>query len=94
MTAPSTDPAIAPAQTNPPLDDGEKLATLSRGPGLELRIRAKAFKGHRYIDVREWSQKAPDQDWWPVKGRGVTIKRRELEAVIAALAAARMSNDV
>lgn len=77
----------APAAT--PTDDGEKLATLSRGPDKELRIRAKEFKGHQFIDVREWSRKAADQDWWPVKGRGVTIKMRELEQVIAALEAAR-----
>jgi Transcriptional Coactivator p15 (PC4) len=70
-----------------PTDDGVKLGTLSRGPDTELRIRAKEFKGHRFIDVREWSRTAADQDWWPVKGRGVTIKLRELADVIRALEA-------
>jgi hypothetical protein len=71
------------------MDDGVKLGTISRGPDIELRIRAKEFKGHSYLDIREWSRKAADQDWWPVKGRGVTIKQRELADVIAALEAAR-----
>jgi hypothetical protein len=75
------------AQTSP-VDEGVVLVTLSRGPDLELRIRAKAFKGHRFIDVREWSRKAADQAWWPVRGRGVSIKVRELAQVIEALQAA------
>ena len=72
-----------------PTDDGVKLGTLLRGPDVELRIRAKEFKGHSYLDIREWSRKAADQDFWPVKGRGVTLKPRELADVIAALEAAR-----
>jgi len=80
-------PAARPTDSSP-VDEGVKLATLSRGPDVELRIRAKEFKGHRFIDVREWSRKAADQDWWPVKGRGITIKMRELAQVIAALEAA------
>jgi hypothetical protein len=72
-----------------PSDDGVKLGTVSRGADKELRIRAKEFNGHPFIDVREWSRQAADQDWWPVKGRGVTIKMREVADVIAALEAAR-----
>jgi hypothetical protein len=72
-----------------PTDDGVKLGTVLRGPDKELRIRAKEFNGHPFIDVREWSRQAADQAWWPVKGRGVTIKLREVADVIAALEAAR-----
>jgi hypothetical protein len=71
-----------------PTDDGVKLGTVSRGRDKELRIRAKEFNGHPFIDVREWSRQAADQGWWPVKGRGVTIKLREVAEVIAALEAA------
>jgi hypothetical protein len=72
-----------------PTDEGEQLATLDRGPGKQLRLRWKEFKGHHFLDVREWSRSEQGGDWWPVKGKGITIKHRELDAVIAALEAAR-----
>jgi hypothetical protein len=72
-----------------PTDDGEKLATIERGPGKQLRVRLKTFKGHAFIDVREWARSEEGGDWWPVKGRGVTVKHRELTDVIQALEAAK-----
>jgi hypothetical protein len=71
-----------------PTDDGVKLATLSRGPGNELRIRWREFKGHHFLDIREWSRRSEGDDWWPVKGKGITIKARELSDVMAACASA------
>jgi hypothetical protein len=89
MSAPVTRSTDTSPPTNAPVDEGVKLATLARGADVELRIRAKAFKGHHFIDVREWSRRSAEQDWWPVKGRGVTIKLRELAEVITALETAR-----
>jgi len=68
-----------------PDDDGVKLATISRGGDREVRIRWREFKGHRFVDVREWAASAHTGGWWPVKGRGLSIKPRELEAVLGAL---------
>ncbi|HMJ85075.1 MAG TPA: PC4/YdbC family ssDNA-binding protein [Vicinamibacterales bacterium] len=68
-----------------PADDGVKLATLSRGADRELRIRWRSFKGHYFVDVREWAASAQTGEWWPVKGKGVTIKARELREAITAL---------
>jgi hypothetical protein len=67
-----------------PSDDGEKLATIDRGPGKQLRIRLRRFSGHQFIDLREWSSR-DGGEWWPVKGRGITIKPREPAAVVRAL---------
>jgi len=66
-------------------DEGVKIATLNRGPNRELRIRWKQFKGHNYLDVREWSVNPMNSQWWPVKGKGVTIKPQELAEVAAAI---------
>jgi len=68
-----------------PADDGVKLATISRGGDREVRIRWREFKGHRFVDVREWAASAQTGEWWPVKGKGLSIKPRELEAVLGAL---------
>lgn len=72
-----------------PTDDGEKLATLDRGPDKELRVRWRQFNGHVFLDIREWSRREAGADWWPTKGKGVTLKARELPDVIEALEAAR-----
>ncbi len=78
------------AQSCQPLvDDGERLATIDRGPNVELRIGLKEFKGHRFIRLQEWSVNAHNSQWWPVKGKGCSIKLREIDAVVAALNAAR-----
>lgn len=69
-----------------PTDEGEKLATIDRGPGKQLRIRAKVFNEHPYIDIRVWDRRDENSAWWPTK-KGVSIKPRELADVIAALKA-------
>jgi len=68
-----------------PDDDGVKLATIARGGDREVRIRWREFKGHRFVDVREWAASAQTGEWWPVKGRGLSLKPRELGAVLGAL---------
>jgi hypothetical protein len=71
-----------------PSDDGVPLATIGRDGNRELRIRWKTFKNFDYLDVREWSRRDASSPFWPTKGKGVTIKKHELPAVLEAVAAA------
>ena len=81
-----------PTRNETPTDDGVPLATLGRGPDKQLRIRWREFKGHHFLDIREWAASRQTGEWWPVKGKGITIKPRELVEVIQALeAVARQS---
>src|SRR3990170_4674469 len=78
------------AQSCQPLvDDGERLATIDRGPNVELRVGLKEFKGHRFIRLQEWSVNTHNSQWWPVKGKGCSVKLRELDRVITSLVKAR-----
>lgn len=49
----------------------------------ELRIIFSEFKGHPFLNVREWFL-SDDGNWYPTK-KGVSIKMRELDPVISAL---------
>jgi len=69
----------------PLTDDGVKLATINRGPNRELRIRWRQFKGHQFLDIREWSVNIDNSQWFPTKGKGVTVKARELNDFAAAV---------
>lgn len=83
----ANDPDMKPCQ--PFTDDGTRLATIPRGPNRELRIGLKEYKGHQFLRLQEWSVNPHNAQWWPEKGKGCSIKRREVEAVIAALVKAR-----
>lgn len=82
-------PTLGSFGGEPLKDEGIKLATVNRGPNRELRIRWKTFKGHAFLDLREWSVNPENAQWWPVKGRGISIKPRELAAMADALRAAQ-----
>jgi hypothetical protein len=69
----------------PIADDGERLATIGRAPNVELRVGLKEFKGHRFVRLQEWAVNMHNSQWWPSKGKGCSIKLRELDAVVAAL---------
>jgi hypothetical protein len=75
-------------------DDGVKLATIPRGPNRQLRIRLREFKGHRFVELCEWSVNPHNRQWWPEKGKRISIKSRELAAVRDALDAAGLRPDV
>lgn len=72
----------ARASTNAP-DPGTVLATAARPDGTELRVSLHSFEGKPFVRVAPW-QRSGDA-WWPVKGKGVTVKVRELATVAAAL---------
>jgi hypothetical protein len=82
-----TDRAIREEVSRGLADDGERLATIDRGSHTELHIGPKEFKGHRFIRLQEWAVNPHNAQWWPSKGKGCSIKLRELEQVVAALVA-------
>lgn len=75
-----------PANTNAP-DPGEVLARAPRPDGTELRVSLHHYQGKPFLRIAPW-QRGEGDTWWPVKGKGCTVKVRELGAVALALAAA------
>jgi hypothetical protein len=70
-----------------PAEDGVNLATIPRGPGEELRVTLSTYNDHPYIGVRVWIA-GPDGAWFPARGKGVSVRIREIVAVGQALAKA------
>lgn len=60
-------------------DPGEILCQLPRGDGTELRVSIHHYEGRPFVRLAPWS------GGWPVKGKGATVKPRELAAVVVAL---------
>jgi hypothetical protein len=80
------------APAPPPEPSGELIACFARkgvrgGPDQELRLVLDEFNGHACISVRLW-EKNRAGDWWPVKGKGVSVRLSEAEGVSEALRAA------
>lgn len=76
----------APAAANAP-DPGQVLATAVRPDGSELRVSLHHYEGKPFLRIAPW-QRGSDGAWWPVKGKGVSVKVRELGAVAEGLAGA------
>lgn len=62
----------------------ERLATFTRGDGVELRVKLARYEGHPYIALRVWERNR-DGRWFPVKGRGVSIRVGECDPLAAIL---------
>ena len=74
-----------PRRPEPPPDDGRRLGAVSRGDGRdELRVTLKTFAGRPFVSLRVWSRD-DDGAWWPVKGKGVSVRLGEVSGVIEAL---------
>ena len=74
-----------PRRPEPPPDDGRRLGAVSRGDGRdELRVTLKTFAGRPFVSLRVWSRD-DDGAWWPVKGKGVSVRLGEIAGVIDAL---------
>src|SRR5262245_44938146 len=69
----------------PPPENGQRLATLARGPGEELRITWSQYENHPYLGIRLWKQDESG-GWWPDKHKGMSIRIRELPELAAAVA--------
>jgi hypothetical protein len=80
--------ATAEAQAGPPAPTGTLLAAFPRkgpdGVEQELRIVLDAYEGHEYIAVRLWQRDASGA-WWPMKGKGLSIRLGEAQGVAVAL---------
>jgi hypothetical protein len=70
----------------PPQETGERLATLPRARGEELRINWAVYEGRPYVSTRLWTQDEHG-GWWPSKTCGCTIRLRGLAAAEAIAAA-------
>ena len=72
----------AAANANAP-DPGRVLASYARPDGTELRVSMHTYEGKPFVRVAPWQRSG--EAWWPIKGKGVTVKVRELATVAAAL---------
>jgi hypothetical protein len=71
-------------QGAPPTDDGELLAELPRGLDEVLRVTLREYEGRPFVSLRVWAL-GQSGGYWPVKGKGCTVRIREAEAVAGAL---------
>jgi hypothetical protein len=67
----------------PPEDDGRKLFVARRGNDTEFRVSLKEYKGTPFVNLRLWTWS--NDDWWPVRDKGITIRAKELRGMIQAL---------
>ena len=74
-------PARSSAQPEQP-DPGRVLAKLARGPD-ELRVSLHTYNGKPYVRVAVWGA-----DGWPVRGKAVSVRVKELGPVVSALCTA------
>ena len=73
-----------PRPEGPPPENGHRVATFERHGREELRVNLAEYEGHPYLSLRVW---APGQDGqlWPVKGKGLSVKLREVAGLAEAL---------
>ena len=76
-----------PDRPTPPQEQGERLACFDRAKGEQLRVTLETFNGYPFVRLAVWAA-GNDGQVWPVKGRAVTLKMRELGPLAEALAAA------
>ncbi len=70
-----------------PEENGERLATIPRSEGEELRLNWSEYNGHHFLNIRLWAQ-GDDGTWWPQKDKGLTVRVRELADFAEGVAAA------
>jgi hypothetical protein len=77
------------ATAEAPEPTGETLASFPRkgsdGTEQELRVVLDEYQGHPYIAVRLWSIDRDTGAWWPVKGKGISVRLSEAQGVAEAL---------
>jgi hypothetical protein len=49
-------------------------------------VSVHVYEGHPFVRVAPWQR--GDGAWWPVKGKGASVRPRELAHVVVALARA------
>ena len=63
-------------RAGPPEENGVRLATIARGEDEELRLSWSEYNGRNFLNVRIWKRR--EDGWWPEKGKGMTVRLREL----------------
>lgn len=73
-----------PTPATPPTETGRRLATLARGTNSELRVTLAQYQGRPYCAFRVW-ERGTDDNLWPARNKGLSVRISELADVIAAL---------
>jgi hypothetical protein len=74
-------------QSQPPQENGRRLASIRRGPDEELRVHWSEYQRRPFLSLRIWTRD-PQGGWWPDGKRGVAIRIRELADLAEAIAEA------
>ena len=72
---------------SPAPDEGQILKAIDRTDGTQLRVSLHLYQEKPYLRIAPW-QRGENGSWWPVKGKGVTIKVREVADVTEGFCAA------
>jgi hypothetical protein len=74
-------------RSGPPEENGVRITAIARGDDEELRLSWAEYNGRKFLNIRVW-KKAEDGTWWPEKGKGLTVRTRELPAFADGIAKA------
>ena len=76
----------APTRPAPPQapDPGVVLAEVPRGDGTVLRVAWRTLEGRPFVTLAVW-ERGTAGAWWPVQGKAVTVRVRELGEVLEGL---------
>jgi hypothetical protein len=64
-------------QPSAPVETGRRLATFPRGQDQELRVALAEYQGRPYVSLRVWALDSRSGQWWPVKGKGCSVRIAE-----------------
>lgn len=74
------------ADRKPPEDTGERLATIPRDDGSEVRISWASYEGKPYLAIQRWRPGVGG--FWPDREQRMTVRLRELSTFAEGLALA------
>ena len=77
-------PPRAPAKPPQAPDPGEVLAEVPRGDGTVLRVAWRTLEGRPFVTIAVW-ERGTAGAWWPMTGKAVTVRVRELGEVLEGL---------
>jgi len=67
----------AHAERQAPVENGERLVTIQRHEGDELRLNWAEYNGHHFLNIRVWTQ-GDDGQLFPHRDKGLTVRVAEL----------------
>ena len=82
---PTTRPRPRPARRPPAANWPASSDGGPNGEPQRLRVSLENYEGHDYISVRLWQEDHARRGWWPLSGKGISIRLREAEGVAEAL---------